>query len=95
MAIKIGDVVKINCRPSKYDGVVGEVYKIQKSSQYAIVDMPKGTEYRIEGFRENAIMAEMKRSDKKRKTPRRRRPKGDPEWFPLSWLVPVESAEQE
>ncbi len=91
MSFKIGDIVRIDCVHSKYHGIVGEVFEIQESTGYAIVDMPKGTEERIERLRENAIIEDMKRREKERKTPIERWPKGDPEWFPLRWLVVMET----
>jgi hypothetical protein len=90
---KVLDIVRINCRVSKYDGVEGEVLHIQERSRYAIVDMPKGTQLRAEGILENAIIARMKRSEKKRKNPIQRWPKGDPQWFPLDWLAVVVEAQ--
>ncbi len=81
--MKVGDVVRISCQHSKYDGIVGTIFEIQKASRYAIVDMPKGTERRIENIRENRILARMKPS------PKKKRPKGDPQWFPLRWLEPT------
>jgi hypothetical protein len=75
------------CPQSKYNGVVGEVFEVEESSQYATVDMPKGTEYRLERIQTNVIIEEMKRREKTRKTPITRWPKGDPQWFPLRWLT--------
>ena len=92
--MKVGDVVRIWCRVSKYDGVEGEVFHVQESSRYAIVDMPRGTEQRAEGILENKIIARMKQSEKKRKTPFARWPKGDPQWFPLEWLSVVIEAKE-
>jgi hypothetical protein len=34
--LKVSDVVRINCRTSKYNGVEGEVFHILKESQYAV-----------------------------------------------------------
>ncbi len=87
MKTRIGDVVRITCPHSKYDGVIGEVFVIQESSEYAMVDMPRGTELRIERIRENTILCQMRQSLKARKTPISRWPKGDPQWFPLRWLT--------
>jgi hypothetical protein len=84
MQIKMGDLVQINCKVSKYHGVMGESFAVQHSTQYAIVDMPKGTEARIERLLENAIIEKMKRAEKTRKAPFSRWPKGDPEWLPLA-----------
>ncbi len=80
----------ISCPHSKYHGIVGEIFEIQESTRYAVVDMPKGTEARIEHFHQNAIIEDMKRRERDRKTPFPRWPKGDPEWFPMSWLVPCQ-----
>ena len=60
MNVRIGDMVRINCLQSKYDSVVGEVFEIQESSEYAIVDMPKGTEERLERIHENTILNQMR-----------------------------------
>jgi hypothetical protein len=87
--VKVGDFVRITCPASHYHGVVGEVYEIQEPTQYAVVDMPKGTELMLENITENKILKEMKRAAKTRKTPIKRMPKGDPQWFPLRWLEPV------
>jgi hypothetical protein len=93
MGAKIGDVVRISFRHSKYNGVVGLVFEIQASTEYAMVDMPKGTEERIERIHQNTILQQMEQSERSRKTPSMRRwPKGDPQWFPLRWLT-VEPAE--
>ena len=46
--MKIGDVVRINCTDSRYNGVTGEIFAIQESSGYVVVDMPKGTELALE-----------------------------------------------
>jgi hypothetical protein len=93
MDVKVGDTVTITCPRSKYKGVVGEIFEIQQSSDYAIVDTPKGTEERIERIHENSIVAGMLQSEKTRKTPILRWPKGDPQWFPLRWLVVTKPAE--
>ena len=90
--VKVGDFVRITCPASHYHGVTGEVYELQESTQYAIVDMPKGTEMRAEGIQENAILRQMKLGAKKRKTKVNRSPKGDPQWFPVRWLEPVDPA---
>lgn len=92
--MKVGDRVRIRCRVSKYDGVEGEVFHLQESSRYAVVDMPRGTEQRAEGIPENKIIARMKQSEKKRKTPFARWPKGDPQWFPFEWLSVVIEAKE-
>jgi hypothetical protein len=87
MNAKTGDVVRIACRHSKYNGVVGVVFEIQPATEYAIVDMPKSTEERIERIHQNTILQQMEQSEKLRKSPSNRRwPKGDPQWFPLRWL---------
>ena len=93
MSIKVRDVVRVNCRVSRYNGVEGEVFHIEEKSQYAIVDMPKGTELQMEGIEQNRIIEGMKQAEKKRKKPLARWPKGDPQWFPLEWLVVVVGAE--
>lgn len=93
MTKKIGDVVRIECLASKYNGVVGDVYDVQESTDYAIVDMPKGTEQRIERILENTILQRMRQAEKSRKTPIPRWPKGDPQWFPLRWLAVVQPEE--
>lgn len=92
MSMKIGDIVRINCPVSKYNGVTGEVFAIQESSGYAVVDMPKGTELALEKIEKNTIIEQMTRS---RKTPSKRCPKGDPQWFPKWWLVVVRESESE
>ena len=89
MSLQIGDRVRIGCRASKYNSVEGEIFKVQDNSRYAVVDMPSGTEYKLERIETNAIIERMKASEKKRKTPIARWPKGDPQWFPLEWLVLV------
>ena len=75
--------------------MIGQIFEIQERSRYAMVDMPKGTELRIEGIQVNAIVAEMKAAEKTRKKPRGPEgwPKGDPQWFPMEWLVAI-NAEQ-
>jgi hypothetical protein len=90
MMTRIGDMVRINCVHSKYNAVIGEVFEIRESIGYAMIDMPIGTEMRAERIRENAIMRQMLQSEKTRKTPVRRLPKGEPQWFPLSWLTLVQ-----
>lgn len=90
---EIGDVVRIDCPQSKYNGVIGEIYNIQDSTEYAIVDMPAGTELRIERIRENTILRQMRQSEKDRKTSITRWPKGDPQWFPLRWLTLLKSSQ--
>ena len=92
--MKSGDVVRIDCSVSKYYGIEGEVLSIQSKTQYAIVDMPKGSEKRIEGIAVNKIIAKMEQQRKKRKTPFPRWPKGDPQWFPIEWLTVVVEADQ-
>jgi hypothetical protein len=92
MKLTVGDVVRIACVHSKYHGIVGEIFKLQNTSRYAVVDMPKGTEWRLERIAENAIIAEMKRLEKTRKTPVDRWPQGDPQWFPHEWLIVVQKA---
>jgi hypothetical protein len=68
---------------------VGEIFEIEESSRYAMVDMPKGTEFRIESIQPNVIIERMMQSERTRKTPIERWPKGDPQWFPLEWLTVV------
>jgi hypothetical protein len=92
MAAKLHDVVRITSRASKYNGIEGEVFLVDDESHYAIVDMPKGTELRLEGIADNTIIARMKRAEKKRITPLARWPSGDPQWFPLEWLHVVVEA---
>ena len=91
MGLAVGDIVRINCRSSRYDGIVGEIFEIQEISRYAIVDMPKGTQLRAEGITENLILARMKLSERTRKTAVERWPKGDPQWFPMEWLTVVDT----
>ena len=38
-------------------------------------------------------MKEMRQSEKTRKKPITRWPKGDPEWFPIRWLTVVQAAQ--
>ncbi len=92
MDICVGDRVKIRCGASKYHGVVGEVFQIERESEYAMVDMPKGTELALEGIRVNKILEQMKQSERTRKTPMERWPTGDPQWFPMRWLIGIEAA---
>ena len=92
MSMKIGDLVRINCPVSKYNGVTGEIFAIQESSGYVVVDMPKGTELALEKIEKNTITEQIKKS---RKTPPRRCPNGDPQWFPKWWLVVVRESESE
>jgi hypothetical protein len=82
--MKIGDVVRIDCTDSRYNGVTGEIFAIQESSGYAVVDMPKGTELALEKIEKNKINEQITRN---RKTPPKRCPNGDPQWFPMRWLV--------
>ena len=91
MSMKIGDLVTISCPVSKYKGVTGEIFAIQQSSGYAVVDMPKGTELAREKIERNTIIEQMKR----RKTPPKRWPNGDPQWFPMWWLAVVRESESE
>ena len=91
--VQIGDMVRIDCASSKYNGVIGSVFEIQGTTDYAIVEMPRGTELRIERLQENAIVKEMRQSEKTRKKPITRWPKGDPEWFPIRWLTVVQAAQ--
>ena len=95
MQMRVADLVQINCKHSKYNGVMGEVFAIQQSSRYAVVDMPKGTEARLERITQNAIMERMKRAEKTRKTPFSRWPQGDPQWFPMEWLTVVEAVSED
>jgi hypothetical protein len=90
--MKVGDVVRIGCPVSKYDGVTGEVFAMQESSGYAVVDMPKGTEFALEGIEKNKIAEQLTRN---RKTPLKRCPKGDPQWFPARWLVVLRESESD
>ena len=85
LELKIADQVCITCKPSVYDGIVGVIYEIQASSGYAMVLMPEGTELRLEGIKENAIRAQRSISEKRKPIPA-----GDPQWFPLKWLIPVD-----
>jgi hypothetical protein len=94
MAMKVGDVVRIDCPASKYGGLEGEVFSIQSKSQYAIVDLPKGSEKRIEDIAVNKIVAKMEQQRKKRRAPFPRWPKGDPQWFPIEWLTVVVETDQ-
>ena len=87
MEIRENETVQIVCKPSSYNGVVGTVYEIQKSSRYAIVLMPEGTERRLEGIQTNSIRTQRAMSEKKNPIP-----PGDPQWFPLEWLVPIGKA---
>jgi hypothetical protein len=89
--MRIGDLVRIDSPVSKYNGVTGEIFAIQESSGYAVVDMPKGTELVLEKIEKNTIIEQMK----KRKTPPKRLPNGDPQWFPMRWLVVVRESESE
>ena len=89
MQVSIGDVVRINCAVSRYHGVEGTVYAIQASSGYVMVDMPKGTEKRIESIAENRILKALKRERKRKNRPEP--PAGDPQWFPALWLQVIAS----
>ena len=90
MKLTVGDVVRITCVHSKYRGLLGKIFKLQGTSRYAMVDLPKGSEWRLERIAENAIVAEMKRAAKTRKTRIDRWPEGDPQWFPREWLIVVQ-----
>jgi hypothetical protein len=90
--MKIGDLVRINSPVSKYNGSIGEIFAIQLPSGYAVVDMPKGTELAIEKIEKNTIIEQMTRS---RKTPSKRCPNGDPQWFPMWWLEVVRESKSE
>lgn len=89
--MKIGDLVRISSPVSKYKDVTGEIFSIQQSTDYAVVDMPKGTELARERIEKNSIIENMKR----RKNPPKRWPNGDPQWFPMWWLVVVKESESE
>lgn len=89
MNIAVGDRVAINCPVSKYHGIVGEVFQVEESSRYVMVDMPKGTEFRLEGIEVNKILQQMKAANRKATKKRARWPKGDPQWFPVEWIVPA------
>lgn len=86
LPVKIYDSVSIDCSISKYHGVIGEVFRVERLSRYAMIDMPKGTEMRAEGIGANTIVEQMRQSETTRKTPITRWPRGDPQWFPLEWL---------
>ena len=74
MSIKIGDFVRIACPISKYNGITGEIFAIQESSGYAVVDMPKGTEFALERIGKNKITEQTdEKQDKPGKAPPRRR----------------------
>jgi hypothetical protein len=81
-ALNVGDLVRISFPGSKYCGVVGSVWDLSETSDYVVVDMPKGTELRLERIANNSILAELAR----RKNPHPRPPEGDPQWFPERWL---------
>jgi hypothetical protein len=80
--ISVGDRVRIHCQSSFYNGIEGVVYELQTASRYAIVLMPEGTEKAREGIGSNVIRSQ--RSAAKKKEPI---PPGDPQWFPLGWLI--------
>jgi len=84
MTIKLTDRVRIECASSAYNGIAGVVHEIQESSRYAIVLLPAGTELRVEKIEQNAIRTQRAASEKKNPIP-----PGDPQWFPLEWLVPA------
>jgi hypothetical protein len=65
------------------------VFKIQESTGYMIVDMPRGTELAREALRVNAIIEEMKRAEKTRMKPFDTWPERGLEWFPVTWLDPA------
>ena len=85
MEIREKDQVRIRCGSSAYNGVVGMVYEIQPASRYAIVLMPPGTERGLEGIESNMIRTQRSASEKKNPIP-----PGDPQWFPMEWLVKTE-----
>ncbi len=85
-ALRVGQTVRITCEVSRYDGVIGTVFSIDEVSLYAIVEMPEGTGLRLESIKENRILKGLKKNSKKR------RPRGDPQSFPIGWLVPIEPA---
>jgi hypothetical protein len=85
--VKVYDSVRLDSPVSKYYGIMGQIFEIQRASRYAVIDMPKGTEKAAEGIVHNSFLLELKRSLKDRKKPLTRWPKGDPQWFPLEWLV--------
>ena len=80
--LRVGDLARVSCSVSHYHGITGEISRIQALTAYAIVDMPKGTELRIENIKQNLILSRLKPSARKRF-------KGDPQWFPMNWLVKV------
>jgi len=84
MDIKIDDQVRINCQSSRYNGLVGDVHEIQESSRYAIVLLPEGAELRVENIKQNSIRTQRSASEKRNPIP-----PGDPQWFPLEWLIPL------
>ena len=83
--IRVGAKVTITSPHSRYKGETGNVFAIQETSQYAMVELPKGTELRLERIAANTILAGLKDSKKPK-------PQGDPQWFPLWWLTPTEDA---
>jgi hypothetical protein len=83
---RVGDRARVIFRASRYLGVVGTVRKIEQVTRYAILDMPKGTELRLENIKNNLVLSRLKPTA-------RNEYKGDPQWFPLTWLVKVEKAD--
>jgi len=83
--LRFGDLARVSCSVSHYHGIIGEISEIQPLTDYAILDMPKGTELRIENIERNLILLRLKPTA-------RRRFKGDPQWFAMKWLVKVGTA---
>jgi hypothetical protein len=85
MEITANSTVRIDCNASVYNGLVGSVHEVQPTSKYAIVLLPEGTEERVEGIVDNVIRLQRRKA----KVPL---PPGDPQWFPLEWLVVIDGA---
>ena len=84
--LSVGERVRIVSPVSVYQGIEGDVVEIQESTGHATVDVPRGTEERIEGIKQNSILRTRKPSQSNGSGGRKPIPKGDPQWFPMRWL---------
>jgi hypothetical protein len=85
---RAGDLVIISCRSSKYFGIVAPVFEIEADSGYVMLDLPRGTEKRLEGIAHNTLFVQ-------RKKWKGIKPKGDPQWFPPEWLSMAKPASRQ
>jgi hypothetical protein len=84
-SLRVNDRVRVDCPVSRYHGERGTVFEVNEVTGYAIVALLAGTEMRVEKIGQNKILAGWKAETKKPK----RRPDGDPQYFPVGWLVTI------